>query len=112
MPGSYSYKNLVAKPAIEWTTSSSMARSQGFVSPETVAVDRLLARVSTATEVRTDSGLTLLGVGGGRRPDPLLVKLRTVLDENDARHVFQAIKNAADVFLTADGASSTAEWNW
>jgi hypothetical protein len=65
---------------------------------------RLLARVPTAGEVRADSGLLLgMGVGGGSRPDPLLVKLRKLLDENDARHVFQAIKSGADVFLTADG---------
>jgi hypothetical protein len=48
--------------------------------------------------------LALQEVGGvDSGADPLLTKLRGLLDQNDARHSFQAIKNDADVLLTADG---------
>lgn len=63
----------------------------------------LLEDVPLAATHKTDSGLTLLGVGGGRREDPLLKSLKTVLrDENDAVHIFQAAKNGCGYFLTTD----------
>jgi predicted nucleic acid-binding protein len=63
----------------------------------------LLNDVPAAAEHRTDGGLMLLGVGGGQRPDPILIRLREILsDENDARHLFQAIKNGIDFFVTVD----------
>jgi hypothetical protein len=65
------------------------------------AIYQLLSRVPTAREVGADRML-LLGVGGRPR-DPMLVELQQLLTKNDARHVFQAVKNNADVFLTLDG---------
>jgi hypothetical protein len=63
----------------------------------------LLDDVPEAQEFRTDSGLTLMGVGGGTREDPLLASIKAVLpDPDDARHVFQAARNAVDYFITDD----------
>jgi hypothetical protein len=63
----------------------------------------LLRDVPLARAAWTDSGLTLTGVGGGRREDPLYTKLRLLLpDEADAQHVFQAIRADADYFATTD----------
>ncbi len=51
----------------------------------------------------TDSGLTLMGVGGGSREDPLYTKLKEILpDENDRHHVFQALKSKSTYFVTTD----------
>ena len=36
-------------------------------------------------------------------PDPIYSQLRALLKEKDALHVFQAIKNRVNVFLTLDG---------
>jgi hypothetical protein len=63
----------------------------------------LLKDVPVARAEWTDSGLTLLGVGGGRREDPLYTDLKSLLpDEADAQHVFQAIRADADYFATTD----------
>jgi hypothetical protein len=63
----------------------------------------LLKDVPVARAEWTDSGLTLTGVGGGRREDPLYTDLRLLLpDEADAQHVFQAIRADADYFATTD----------
>ena len=63
----------------------------------------LLADVPAARQYHTDSGLMLVGVGGGQREDPLLASLKSILpDENDALHLFQAAKNEVTFFLTAD----------
>ena len=63
----------------------------------------LLTKIRTAATHWTDSGLTLLGVGGGQRTDPLFKSLKAILpDEDDARHVFQAAKNGVQYFLTVD----------
>ncbi len=63
----------------------------------------LLNDVPVAQTHRTDSGLLLVGVGGGRREDPLLQALKGLLpDENDALHLFQAAKNGVTYFLTGD----------
>jgi hypothetical protein len=63
----------------------------------------LLRDVPVARAEWTDSGLTLLGVGGGRREDPLYTSLKELLpDALDAQHVFQAIRADADYFVTSD----------
>jgi hypothetical protein len=63
----------------------------------------LLADVPTAATHRTDSGLTLMGVGGGRREDPLFTDLKKLLpDARDAEHVFQAAKNDVAFLITVD----------
>jgi hypothetical protein len=63
----------------------------------------LLNDVPVAQTHRTDSGLMLLGVGGGRCADPLLRTLKGLLpDEADALHLFQAAKNGVTYFLTTD----------
>ncbi len=63
---------------------------------------QLLPQLEFVPEHRTNSNLLLLGVGGGSVPDPLLLKLSIKFGNEDARHIFQAIKNEADVFLTSD----------
>lgn len=63
----------------------------------------LLTDVPTVETYRTNYGLPLRGVGGGRREDPLFTSLKDILpDEEDARHLFQAAKNGVGYFLTAD----------
>lgn len=63
----------------------------------------LIEMVEAAPEARTDSGLTMMGVGGGMREDPVLTSLKETLpDESDARHLFQAIRCDATHFVTAD----------
>jgi hypothetical protein len=45
----------------------------------------------------------LIGVGGGRREDPLFTQLRTVLpDIADAEHTFQAARNSVEFLVTVD----------
>jgi predicted nucleic acid-binding protein len=63
---------------------------------------KLIRLVPIAPEARTDSGLSLMGVGGGTRTDPLFTNLKQLLDEVDAKHVFQALKNHVETFLTVD----------
>jgi hypothetical protein len=63
----------------------------------------LLRDVPVASAQCADSGLTLTGVGGGRREDPLYLELKLLLpDEADAQHVFRAIRADADYFATTD----------
>lgn len=63
----------------------------------------LLADIPISKVSWTDSGLMLMGVGGGTRVDPLYSELRSILpDEFDAQHIFQAIKNGACYFVTTD----------
>jgi hypothetical protein len=67
------------------------------------ALYTLFAKIPITATHRTDSGLTLMGVGGGQRTDPLFKALQGILpDEPDARHIFQAVKNKVDYFLTVD----------
>ncbi|MCI0558344.1 MAG: hypothetical protein MN733_07600, partial [Nitrososphaera sp.] len=64
----------------------------------------LLADIPISNTAWTDSGLMLMGVGGGTRIDPLYSELTGLLpDETDAQHVFQAIKSATQYFVTTDG---------
>jgi predicted nucleic acid-binding protein len=63
----------------------------------------LLANIPIASASWTDSGLALMGCGGGTREDPLYSELRAVLPgEIDAQHIFQAIKSGAGYFVTTD----------
>jgi hypothetical protein len=67
------------------------------------ALYTLLAKIPIAATHRTDSGMMLLEVGRGRPADRLFKGLRSILpDEADARHVFQAVKNGVNYFLTVD----------
>jgi hypothetical protein len=49
-------------------------------------------------------GASTLG-GGAVVPDPLLVTLRQIFQPDDASHIFQAVKNQCDYFLTLDGST-------
>lgn len=49
-------------------------------------------------------GSSYLG-GGYSARDPLLTQLLSIFDQNDAEHVFQAIKNNCAFFLTLDNSS-------
>ena len=70
------------------------------------AIYTLLEEIPIAQTHRVDSGLSLLGVGGGTREDPLFTELKSILpDEDDARHVFQAVKNGVSYFVTTDNRS-------
>jgi hypothetical protein len=63
----------------------------------------LLTDVPAARFWRIDTGLMLMGVGGGRRQDPLFISLRKLLpDAEDAMHVFQAAKNRVGFLITTD----------
>lgn len=63
----------------------------------------LLADLPVVKAFRTDSGLMLMGVGGGIRLHPMLAKLTTLLtDEADARHLYQAARNGVRYFITTD----------
>jgi hypothetical protein len=63
----------------------------------------LLADVPAARFWRTDPGLMLMNVGGGRRQDRLFISLSRLLpDAEDAMHVFQAAKNGVGFLITTD----------
>jgi hypothetical protein len=63
----------------------------------------LLNDVPLCATHRTDSGLLMMGVGGGWCEDSLFATLKTVLpDAADAEHVFQAAKNNVRLFITTD----------
>lgn len=63
----------------------------------------LLSDVPTVPESRTDSGMLLMGVGGGVRDDPAFAAMKELLPGvDDARHVFQALVNGVDYFVTDD----------
>ena len=63
----------------------------------------LLGDVPAVATHRTDSGLMLMGVGGGRREDPLFTELKKLLpDAGDAEHAFQAAKNSVAFLITVD----------
>ena len=67
-----------------------------------LAIYKLIRKVPLIPQVTTNSGLTLMGVGGGNKEDPLYTQIKKLLELNDANHMFQAIKNNMDIFLTAD----------
>jgi hypothetical protein len=63
----------------------------------------LVADVPIAKAFRTDSGLMLMGVGGGVRLVKEMAQLTTLLkDVNDAAHIYQSYKNEIYHFLTVD----------
>jgi hypothetical protein len=73
-----------------------------YRSPHEV-IYNLLANVPTAHFWRVDTGLMLMGIGGGRRQDRLFISLRSLLPgEKDAMHVFQAAKNSVGFLITTD----------
>ncbi len=64
---------------------------------------RLIKLVPIAPIERWGTGLSLMGTPTARTyGDPIYSQLRAILDEKDANHVFQAIKNGVNVFLTVD----------
>ena len=66
----------------------------------------LIAEVPIAKAFSTDTGLMLMGVGGGPRLAKEMAQLTTVLkDEPDAAHIFQSFKNGVLCFLTVDEAT-------
>src|SRR5262245_29161626 len=69
--------------------------------PHQAIYSRLLD-LPIAQEFQTDSGLLLLGVGGRLRIDPLFSSIKAILPDENARHVFQAARNGATYFVTAD----------
>jgi hypothetical protein len=63
----------------------------------------LIVEVPIAKAFRIDTGLMLMGVGGGRRLVKEMAQLTTLLkDEADASHIYQAFKNEVSIFLTVD----------
>lgn len=63
----------------------------------------LLCNVPISQHTWTDSGLTLMGVGGGTRIDPLYTKITQIVPgETDAQHLFQAVKSDCHFFITVD----------
>lgn len=80
-------------------TKQELNRHQGGLDQHE-AIYNLLRDVPLASEGNPD-GMLLMGVGGGA--DPLFSELKALLtDVDDARHVFQAIHNKVDYFVTAD----------
>jgi hypothetical protein len=72
----------------------------------------LLADLPAIAEQRTNPGMPLLGVGGGRREDPLLTQLKALLpDEGDAKHVFQCARNSVQFLVTVDRKSFQSRAN-
>lgn len=66
----------------------------------------LIADVPTAKAFRVDTGLMLMGVGGGIRLVKEMAQLTTLLkDEPDAAHIYQAFKNDVLNFLIVDEAT-------
>jgi len=90
-----------------WTTERARDEMQKIPSKEHRTIHtrfyKLILSAPVVQEVRTNSGLTTMGVGGGNTPDPLFSELLKILDEGDAKHVFQAVKNGMSMFLTNDG---------
>lgn len=63
----------------------------------------LITDVPLSNASWTDSGLSLMGVGGGSQDDSLFAKLKKILPgEEDAIHVFQAVKSNCHYFITTD----------
>lgn len=66
----------------------------------------LLLNVPSVRTHRSDSGLTMMGVGGGSREDPLFGQLKQMLpDLGDAEHTFQAAMSKVEYLITVDGRS-------
>ena len=43
-----------------------------------------------------------IGRGGWEEPDPFYIQLKTIFDEDDAHHIFQAVVGNCDYFMTLD----------
>jgi hypothetical protein len=90
--------DLVTSPLVE----EEISRYAGEFRELQQDIYALLTDVPSAPEARTDSGLTLRGVGGSIE-DPTFTALKSILpDTEDARHVFQALSNGVDYFVTDD----------
>jgi hypothetical protein len=92
---------------IELVTSSvageEIERYEGELRALQQDIYALLKEIPTVPEQSTDSGLMLMGVGGGTREDPVFTALKDALPGiDDARHVFQAVVNGVDYFVTND----------
>lgn len=95
------------KGKIVWMTSDVVKDEIGRIPqehrPPHSVLYQLMADVPKVSTYRVDSGLTLMGVGGGRREDPVFTSLKQILpDEGDAEHIFQATKNGVSYFMTID----------
>jgi len=93
--------------ALDLVTSEVTSTELSAIPPEFrmkhEVIYNLLADVPSAPTHQTDSGLTLMGVGGGRREEPLFTELKKVLpDLGDAAHVFQAARNSVSALITVD----------
>lgn len=63
----------------------------------------LISDVPHVPSHHTDSGLMLMGVGGGTKEDTLFTELKRLLpDQGDAAHVFQAARNSVSALITVD----------
>jgi hypothetical protein len=63
----------------------------------------LLAALPMASRHSTNSGLMLMGVGGGSREHPIAAALKRILpDEPDVDHLYQASRNNVQYFVTVD----------
>jgi len=92
---------------IQFTTSSLSEEEISQIPeqhrPSHSIVYDLLREIKLSNYSYSDSGLMMMGMGGGAREDAVFTELKTLLpDEPDAKHVFQAIKGSANVFLTVD----------
>ncbi len=62
-----------------------------------------LLNIPTIKHYKTCGNLLLMGVGGGIKEDKLFLSLKNILpDKNDALHIYQAIKNNINDFITTD----------
>jgi hypothetical protein len=84
-------------------TEGELSRLPDDVRRRHLTIYTLLHDVPVSEVDYTDSGLMLMGVGGGRRDKPLYAELKSMLpDEPDAQHVFQAIDARVRYFVTTD----------
>lgn len=107
--GDENYNNLVEMLSMDLCiVSSQIARDEINAIPPQYRKEHAdlfdsLNKIPVIQHYSTCSNLMLMGVGGGRRYDPLFAKLKNLLpDENDALHIFQACKNSVTDFITID----------
>jgi hypothetical protein len=93
--------------AVDHVTSEVTAHELAAIPPDFrmkhEVIYSLIADVPRVPTHRTDSGLMLMGMGGGTREDPLFTELKKLLpDVGDAAHVFQAARNSVAAIITVD----------
>ncbi|HVE61704.1 MAG TPA: hypothetical protein VNA26_07790 [Chitinophagaceae bacterium] len=97
------HKNGKIHPLTSQVTKEELEKIPPTFRTQHKIVYNLLKDVPTAQTYQTDSGLMLMGVGGGIREDPVFTALKNLLPgEDDARHIFQATKNGVSKFVTTD----------